>query len=128
MSEQGILLFSLSGRRLAVGVESVRRIASAHVDGDEWIHETVFGVAPRRTRGLVAKAGERERILAVDHVEGIEMVPSLAVRPLPLLAKDALETRGVGGLVLLEEELVPLVDLPRLVLETSKENSHAETE
>lgn len=129
MTERGILLFSVDGRRHAVDAGDVRRIAIGSEDEPGWIRSSILGSPPRPRRGLVAALEGEERALAVDEVEGIEIVPAADVSPLPRLARETIGTRGIAGIVVREDELLFLVDLPQLIRESSKElSSHAEDE
>jgi chemotaxis signal transduction protein len=129
MTERGILFFSLGGRRHAVEADAVRRIATGSEDEPTWIRSSILGSPSRPRRGLVAALEGEERALAVDEVEGIELVPADRVSPLPPLARETIRTRGIAGIVRREDELLFLVDLPQLIRESSKElSSHAEDE
>lgn len=124
MSEKGILFFRLGDRRHAVEADAVRRISSQAAAG--WVHSTVLGAPRKARRGLVAALDEEERALAVDEVLGIERLAPACVSPLPALARGALRTRGVAGLVTHEDELLLLVDLPHLIFESEESSPHAE--
>lgn len=126
MKERDILLFSLGGRRHAVEAGTVHRISSR--EEPNWVRSTVLGAPEKPRRGLVTVLGDEERALAVDVVLGIEHIPAESISPLPPLAEETIRTRGISGLVSYEDELLLLVDLPKLIRESEESAAHAEDE
>lgn len=112
---QEILLVRLGEQRIAFLADSVARIASPAAEpAAHWMLQSALGRARRPGRGLVARHEDEERVLAVDAIETIGLQHTAKIHPLPLLARDTLGTRGVEGLVEMDEQLIWLVDLQEL--------------
>lgn len=115
-----LLMFQVGARVFASAVGDVVRIGSIHdVAPEDLVEDTSLGSAFARQRGLVVADHQdgSQATLVVDQVLGVRQVAEAEIHPLPSFAAAVLRTGAVAGLVLLDEAVTLLVDLPTLIRE-----------
>lgn len=115
-----LLMFQVGARVFASAVGDVVRIGHVQdVPPEDVVDGTALGQAFQQARGLVVAdhASGTEATLVVDQVLGVRQVEAGEVHPLPAFAAAVLPSGAVAGLVLLDEAITLLVDLPTLIRE-----------
>lgn len=120
MSDRPVIFFEVAGKRFGAEVAQVKRIGTKGENG--LVLQTWLGEAGEGARGLVI---EGDRAVGADRILGVQ--PGARIHPLPPLAAACIPSGTVCGLVELENELFPLVDLAALLREApAGEGEHGE--
>jgi len=113
-----LVLFQLGARVFAAKAADVRRIATSLLErAEDGVFESALGSPWDPRRGLVVEVAGEERVLLVDGVLGLRVVPDADLCGLPAFAREVLPTSALRGFAMLDEVATLVIDLPTLVKE-----------
>lgn len=119
-----ILVFDISGIKLGADVEQIAEMLETNQARDRgidlvWFHEKISfhgrEVRYRSPKVLVIRSHGTPAGIIIDRPEDIRAVELDVIKPIPVLVEACIQPLTIWGVVCLEEKIVLLTDLYKLL-------------